>query len=275
MCGVNNFSLVIYNIAKIDLLAKNIMEKEEVDASLIFKQPASNLRKVKNLEDTLKSFGYSVDDRIEHRELVLIYRNVEKELESMISECAQSGRYNEAKDTRARLTHIRSEFDSLQSNAVKKVKEDQKSLFSKASSSFLNSMSKKCEEESETVKEICERLQGDLFLTQSIQTENLEHELSLIPKPRMKYSKLANEWMVAEKELIRLCQYDDARKVRKKLDLLIPKEKEKFYEEFEAKKELRRLNLKKKQEMDRTRLDEKLKGVKWNEVRKIEKSLKM
>lgn len=46
----------------------------EVDVSALFQQEASELIHVHNLESTLNKFGYSKGDRIERRELVLMYK---------------------------------------------------------------------------------------------------------------------------------------------------------------------------------------------------------
>jgi hypothetical protein len=54
---------------------------EEVDCKLIFAQEATQLTKVTSLESVLEKFGYSKDDRINRRELVLMNKKVEKEME--------------------------------------------------------------------------------------------------------------------------------------------------------------------------------------------------
>ena len=46
----------------------------EVDVSVMFQQEASDLIHVHDLESTLNKFGYSRGDRIERRELVLMYK---------------------------------------------------------------------------------------------------------------------------------------------------------------------------------------------------------
>ena len=253
----------------------DLVMESEIDKALIFKQPASNLSKATSLTDTLACFGYSVDDRIEQRELVLMYRDVERELELAISQNAAAGCYNEAKEIRSRLTRIRAEFDNRQLSAVQKVKIEQESFFSEAKEGFIESKRGHADYMKVIVTEECERLRADTLLTHAIQSENLEHELSLIPVPRMKYSKRANELMNAEKELIRLCQYDDARKVRIMLDKIVPGEKAQFYKTFEDSKEQRRKNLKKRQRSDLIKLDEKLKAKSWSELRRSERDMRI
>jgi hypothetical protein len=46
----------------------------ELDQSAMFRQAASELIHVHDLESTLSKFGYSSGDRIERRDLVLMYK---------------------------------------------------------------------------------------------------------------------------------------------------------------------------------------------------------
>jgi hypothetical protein len=94
-------------------------------------------------------------------------------------------------------------------------------------------------------------------------------------KPQIKYSKRANDLMKAERELIRLCQYDDARKVRNMLERIIPAEEKQFEKCIEHKKLKAIEDLKKSQRIDELRLDEKLKGKKWNCLRRNEREQQM
>lgn len=247
----------------------------EVDKAMIFRQPASNLVRAKSLVDVMACFGYSSDDRVEQRELVLMYRAVEKEVEAEISRSAADGRYNEAKELRYIITNIRQEFDNLQLSAVQKVKFDQEKKFSQGKSEFLTTKTQRDVHIGDLVQDECERMKADTLLTHAIQREKLEHELSLIPVPRMKYSKRANEMMNEEKELIRLCQYDEARKVRNRLDKIVPVEEARFYKEFDENKQKKWDKLIKQQNVDLVKLDEKIKTKKWGELRRSEKDMKV
>ena len=247
----------------------------EVDKAMIFRQPASNLVRARSLADVMICFGYSSDDRVEQRELVLMYRAVEKEIEAEISRSASEGRYNEAKELRFRITNIRREFDNLQLSAVQKVRDDQEKKFALGKSEFLASKAHHDVQVGNLVEQECERMRTDALLTHGIQRENLKHELSLIPRPRMKYSKRANEMMNEEKELIRLCQYDEARKVRNRLDKIVPVEEARFYKEFEDGKQRKWDKLLKQQSLDMIKLEEKMKAKKWGELRRSEKDMRV
>lgn len=72
-------------------------DEYEVDASVIFKQEADGLTTVQDLKDALSRYGYSTDDRISRRELVLIYKKIEKAMERQIFNLANSAAYADAK----------------------------------------------------------------------------------------------------------------------------------------------------------------------------------
>jgi gas vesicle protein len=140
----------------------------------------------------LNIFGFSPDDRIERRELVLMYRAVESDMEAEISRLALSGQYDKAKELRQRLTNIRLEFDDLQSNGAKVIRNDQIKIFEKASTKFLDDLNSSVKSSVEQVNEECDKLLKDQKLAHEIQRENLEKQISRIPRPRMKYSKRAS-----------------------------------------------------------------------------------
>ena len=70
----------------------------------------------------------------------------------------------------------------------------------------------------------------------------------------MKYSKRVIELFKAESGLIRLKQYDDARKVRSMLDRLLPIEEQKFYKAFEDMIEAKRGRLRRTQAVNLVRM---------------------
>ena len=76
------------------------METEVQTSSLYRQQNKSNYACVKDLKHCLQLFGYTLDDRIERRELVIIFRSVSNEMEREIAALAQSSKYNEAKEMR-------------------------------------------------------------------------------------------------------------------------------------------------------------------------------
>jgi hypothetical protein len=52
----------------------------EMDASMMFKQGVSDLVDAVSLEDVLRRFGYALGDRIDRRDLVLMYRKGESKM---------------------------------------------------------------------------------------------------------------------------------------------------------------------------------------------------
>jgi len=248
--------------------------QDEVDASEIYKQTdTSGITKVSKLSELLAIFGYSADDRIERREICVMYETVKKAMEDEIYNLAHSAGYSAAKDMRARLTQLRSEFDGLQVQGVKTSQQDQAIKFEEATKTIKEQMHERNANMEKMSESRLESVRQDQLSAHEIQRANLEIELQRIPRPRMKYSKRCIELMKAEHELIRLAQYDDAKKVNAMLKRIKPQEEKLFYQKFDEMLEERREHLRKIQSIDLIRLDEKLKGLKWNDVRHREKEL--
>jgi hypothetical protein len=251
------------------------MSDNELDVAEFFKQEASDLASVSDLNGTLQRFGFSNDDRIERRELVMMYRAVSKEMEKEIFNQANSNRYEGAKEMRSRLTNIRNEFDSLQTSGVKTNQRDQTAHLESAIRKLNINISRKHDTESQILFNDCSEAEEEQRNTNRIEQENLELQISRVPVPSVKYSKRAIELMKAETGLTKLNQYDDARKVRMMLDRLLPGEEAKFQSEFDAKIEHRRTQLKAVQAQKSSLLVEKLKGKEWTDCRRKERELEV
>lgn len=242
-------------------------EENEVDATTVFVQAATNLTKVTSLDGILERFGYSKDDRINRRELVLMYKAVEKEMESEIFRLANTAYYDEAKEMRARLTRLRAEFDHLQTNGVAVTHLDQATNMEKATKELKRQVKTKHTSQVEAVQKRCEDLIADQNHFHEIEWENLELAISKIHRPPMKYSKRLIELMKAEHELIKLQQYEDARKVRRMIDRILPGEESRFNAAFDAMIELKRTRLRQRQEVEKLQLEEKTKAITWTDIR--------
>jgi hypothetical protein len=172
--------------------------EDEIDASNVFKQAASNLSSVNTLNESLNRFGYNSDDRIERRELVLMYSSIKDEMENEIHHLAHDSAYDSAKEMRSRLTGLKSDFGALQTNGAKLVRDDQVQLFDQGSSMLLGETKARHSEEVERVMEEGEDLRRDLAKTHEIQQENLEKKLMRLQLPHTKYSKRLIELFKAE-----------------------------------------------------------------------------
>jgi hypothetical protein len=201
-----------------------------------------------------------------------MYGEVEKEMKKEIFNLANSNRYEDAKDMRSRLTTIRTEFDSLQTTVVKKTQKDQTAFLEKAVKEINIDLSAAHCNQSETLLDKASKMEEEQRKTNEIQWDNLERKISRIPQPSVKYSKRAIELLRAENGLIKLNQYDDARKVRLMLDKILPGEQETSSSNFDAKIESMRRNLRELQAQKDTLLTEKLKGAEWTDSRKIERA---
>lgn len=189
-------------------------------------------------------------------------------MEKEISSLARSSNYTQAKELRGRLTRIRSEFDFLQTDGVALSNKDQLRDFDKAEKELLKNVKREQNEDKRKMAEYCEMKRQDQKNSHQIQCDKLELELSKIPRPAMRFKKRTQELIKAENGLIRLNQYDEAVKVHYMLDRIVPNETKLFYENFDESLEKRRINLSKDHANDIIRLEEKLKGLEWNGVRR-------
>mgnify|MGYP007047844066 CR=1 FL=1 len=222
-------------------------EDYEVDATVIFRSDVGNLSHVKDVSEALSEYGYNPDDLIERREICKMYSTVKNDIENEIHRLAHSNQYEEAKTLRARLNSMRAEFDCLQTNEVSNIHSNQLNSFNKGKNELrINVINDNNNIKNATEKE-CNELKEDLALYHAIQIENLELEISKMTRPRCKYSKRFIELIKAETELIKLAQYDDARKVRKMLEKILPIEEKNFYIKYDSVIADKRSNLLKRQ----------------------------
>lgn len=251
------------------------LDTNELDATLLFKQEADQLTTVQDLKDALSRFGFSPDDKITRRELVTIYNQIKRAMEPEIFRLANTSRYAEAKEMRGRLTNLRAEFDHLQLSGYGNVRNEQQSIFSKASQEVLRNTSTKHMEELRSQEDTFQHLQEKHELFHQIETANLEAKISLIHTPNVRYSKRLIELFKSEYNLNKLKQYDEAIKVRRMIDKLLPLEEKKFYQKFHDGIDKMRKNLQKYQEEDDRRFEEKLKSIEWTNLRRREREMKV
>lgn len=242
--------------------------EDEIEASNVFKQAASNLSTVNTLDESLNRFGYNTDDRIERRELVLMYSSIRGEMEKEIHDLAHDSAYDSAKEMRARLNGLKSDFGALQTNGAKVIRDDQSRLFDKGASMLLSDTRSRHTREMEQVLAKGEAMRADLQMTHNIQQENLEKTLMRMVLPRTKYSKRLIELFKAESGLIKLCEYEEARKVRHMIEKILPGEIKKNEEAFERSKQQSRDALAAAQRGDVGRLEEKIKALVWKDHRR-------
>jgi hypothetical protein len=220
------------------------LDQYELDASALFKDEAADLCSVQNLEDALSRFGFEITDKISRRELVLIYKQIKSEMDREIFHLANvCNSYSEAKEMRQRQITLRKEFDDLQKNAVVKNLTEQEECFQKAADLIRLELAKKHTVELEKELILVEKKKEQEEFYHSIQTGNLTQTISKIHEPSLRYSKRLIELHKAETGLNRLNQYDDAMKVRKMIDKILPVEHRKHTTHFEKAIESQRVKL--------------------------------
>jgi hypothetical protein len=242
----------------------------EVDKSQIFRPDAHGLAETRGLSDTLNKFGYSKDDRIPRREIVSIYGGTHRAMSEEIVNLAHSNRYDEAKEMGKRLTSIRAEFDSMQTQSVANMRESQTKYFNQGKSEILQDLHHRQEIQTSQVNDYIKECEDTCRRHFQIEKDNLELEISRISRPRTKYSKRIIELFKAEHSLINLKQYDDARKVRNMIEKLLPKEEATFQKNFDNSIENKRIKLASRQKAIADKLQEKTKRIEWNNIRQLE-----
>lgn len=251
------------------------MDDNELDATTIFKQDADQLTTVQDFEDALLRFGFTKDDKISRRELVGIFTQIRNAMEPEIFHLANSGRYGEAKEMRARLTNLRAAFDDLQLGGASKIRREQEELFERGSVE----LSKKLQDaHRQSIAELEDTFAHETTihsLHREIQSTNLEQTLSKIERPNLRYSKRLIELFKAEYNLNKLKQYDEAIKVRRMIDKLLPVEEKKFNDQFDQSIRRQREKLAEAQEFENNRFEEKLKATEWKEIRRRESEAKV
>jgi hypothetical protein len=208
------------------------------------------------------------DDNIERRDLVKIYERVRKEMEKEISRLAHTAQYDSAKEMRERLTSLRSEFDHLQTSSVDRSHREQEVHLERASKMLMNNLKSNQNDQLENLRDHRDHLKTALERQHEIEWENLEVEISRMARPPVKYSKRLIELFKAESSLIKLNQYDDARTVRNMIDRIKPGEEKRAYDVFDSSIEAKREQLRRKQQADGMRLEEKVTGIEWEDLRR-------
>lgn len=251
------------------------MDDNELDATTIFKQDAEQLTTVQDFEDALSRFGFTKDDKISRRELVGIFTQIRDAMEPEIFGLANSGRYAEAKEMRARLTNLRAAFDDLQLGGTAKIRREQEELFGRGSTELTKKLQ---DSHTASIAELEDTFSQEATkhsLYREIQTTKLEQTISKIERPNMRYSKRLIELFRAEYNLNKLKQYDEAIKVRRMIDKLLPIEEKRFYDNFDASIRRQREKLAETQAFEDNRFEEKLKAIEWKEIRRRERESNM
>jgi phage host-nuclease inhibitor protein Gam len=153
-------------------MSTDYLDHDEIDASKVFRQSASDLISVKDLDMVLERFGYSKNDRIDRRELCMMYGTVKKNMEEEIGRLAHTSQYEDAKEMRQRLTKLRNEFDNLQTNAIKSSHNDQTKQIEKASHIIEKSLKTELKSQESNVNEYCKVIEKNQQKYHNIENEN-------------------------------------------------------------------------------------------------------
>jgi hypothetical protein len=247
---------------------------DEIDMSTVYKQAASNLKTVTNLNDSLSRFGYTKDDRIDRRDMVIMFHTIRTEMEEEIHNLAHDSAYDSAKEMRTRLLQLKNEYNSLQENGETSRRIEQQQLFQSGENQHLNELKRRHLIEEQNILQKCQELKNNLIQTHLIEKENLELKIRQMKKLPTVYSKQTIELLQAESSLIALNDYEEGRKVRQLIDKKLLVEESESEKEYSRRNEMRREALDEAHVEDQARLDEKIKGIIWTDKRRREGELK-
>jgi hypothetical protein len=244
------------------------MSQSEYDLSAFATPTVGDLAYVTDITDGLSKFGFSVGEKVNRRELCTIYSQIKSDMKDEIYRLARSNGYESAKKMEQKLKKISQAFKDVQTSELNEVHQKEVGNFLIADSELKDQLSQSVKASKDEMISSCVDFEKKLKLQHKIEQENLEYELSRMKIPVTKYSKRIIELLKAESELIKLAQYEDARKVRRMLSSLITKEEETHTEKFFSDLHQKRLNLNECQKVDSNKLEEKLKALEWTNNRK-------
>jgi hypothetical protein len=113
----------------------------------------TNLSKCSTVQEAYLAHGLAADDKIDRREQVLMFRNVEREMEGELKRLMEDGHFDRAKTLGARLESLRSQFGGLQLQDEVGRQDRQKKLFTKAKKIFHKQMADKHTVEEDRVEQ--------------------------------------------------------------------------------------------------------------------------
>lgn len=246
-------------------------DEYELDASEALKTAPLEIDKASSIGDVLERFGHSRDERLARTETALIYNSIKRDLTSRIHEIAETRAYDDAREAFNKLTLLKTEFRNKVISEIQQERDEQVFKFRKSSKEFLDNLKNKHLAQIQEMDECVEHAFEVQAREHAIEWENLEAKLSRIPRKTPKYSKTVIELVKMEAHLIKLSQFEDAKVVRSKINRRVPREEFKYNHEFDNRLEGERERLREKQAVDRARLEEKLKTMRWDALRRREK----
>jgi hypothetical protein len=216
---------------------------DEIDCSIFTQRSNLDGTCMDDDKSALKRFDRSCSSPTSREQLFQAYVTTKKEIRNDLSKLGGSDEYGRAKDARNMMSRMRHECGTLEAAATKAKQNSQCTYLDKANRKIITELNRKHQLQAEAMKERNRCIEEEHRMTNEIEWENLNHILSRIPRPRVRFSKRVVQLLDAENGLIKHGQYDDAQRVRHMLDKLIPSEELKFYADFDAGIEAKRERL--------------------------------
>lgn len=244
---------------------------EKQTSNVNYDQSSSDIESLKTVRDAFTLFGLNPDDRTHRREQVKMWKHIEDSMLAEITTLTSSGRlecYDRAKALNTALENIKNGFKGLQTQEMTRNQEQQKGMFNKASHKLAKQVSASEQRRIKEQELLCEKLQSDLAALQSIERENLSHEMAIQVPGKCRFSKRVLELRRAESGLSRLHRFDEAKNVRRMIDKIEGPERRAHAKALEEQTAATYEKLRLAQESQSKRLHERLGENRWAATRR-------
>jgi len=250
---------------------------EKQTSNINFDQASSDIESLKTVRDAYTLFGLNPDDRTHRREQVKMWKHIEGAMLDEIATLTGSGRlecYDRAKALNGALENIKQGFKDLQTEELTRTQEGQRSAFEKARRKLAKAVvvsedTRRAEQDS-----VCGSLSDDLAALQTIERENLGHEMAIQVPSKCRFSKRVLELRRAESGLSRLHRFDEAKNVRRMIDKIEGPEKRAHAKNIAEAAQKTREKLRATQESQSKRLHERLGETRWAAARRADRDAK-
>jgi hypothetical protein len=228
---------------------------------------------VGSLKDAFAQFDLNEDDIIDTREQVSMYNELKGSMQTVLDEFSSHGMYDQAIDLRDRMVSLRKQFEQMQKKAEIDRQENEEKQLREAGNIIRKTRLKEWGQRQINLQHHLKAQHDDLVEVHRVQTHQLEEEMSIIPKPIIKFSTNMLAMKNSEKELVKQLRFEEAKSLRKRIDVLEAREVGSYEKRLEAADEMRRQRLQDSQAVDDKKRLQMSKKFEWSQARHKERDM--
>jgi hypothetical protein len=181
--------------------------------------------------------------------------------------------YDQAIDLRDRMVALRKQFEQMQKKAEIDRQENEEKQLREAGNIIRKTRLKEWGQRQINLQHHLKAQHGNLVEVHRVQTHQLEEEMSIIPKPIIKFSTNMLAMKNSEKELVKQLRFEEAKSLRKRIDVLEAREVGSYEKRLEAADEMRRQRLQDSQAVDDKKRLQMSKKFEWSQARHKERDM--